>query len=173
MWSLWTRNWFSSGWGIYKFCFVNFQELEMHARAHGIPTTPLTSDTTTALLSSILTVKPSGEGVKIKQEPVDSGCLSNSCGHENQEAMEDYSLPSSCNPSPRSNSMDDDMTDWAGKYSLCNKWTCLSEMQRAEGQHACVLLYDLFLKALRSSESCRDGSLARRYNIMQPCRCPR
>ena len=83
----------------------------MHARAHGIPTTPLTSDTTTALLSSILTVKPSGEGVKIKQEPVDSGCLSNSCGHENQEAMEDYSLPSSSNPSPRSNSMDDDMTD--------------------------------------------------------------
>lgn len=90
---------------------LRVQELEMHARAHGIPTTPLTSDTTTALLSSILTVKPSGEGVKIKQEPVDSGCLSNSCGHENQEAMEDYSLPSSCNPSPRSNSMDDDMTD--------------------------------------------------------------
>lgn len=46
-------------------------------------------------------------------------------------------------------------------------------MQRAEGQHACVLLYDLFLKALRSSESCQDGALPRRYNIMQPCRCPR
>lgn len=83
----------------------------MHARAHGIPTTPLTSDTTTALLSTILSVKPSGEGVKIKQEPVDSGFLSTSCSHESQEAMEDCSLPSSCNPSPRSTSMDDDMTD--------------------------------------------------------------
>lgn len=91
---------------------LRVQELEMHARAHGIPTTPLTSDTTTALLSTILSVKPSGEGgVKIKQEPVDSGFLSTSCSHESQEAMEDCSLPSSCNPSPRSTSMDDDMTD--------------------------------------------------------------
>lgn len=89
----------------------------MHARAHGIPTTPLTSDTTTALLSTILTSKPtSGETVKIKQEPVESssGCSSTkSCSQENQEPMDDYSLPSSCNPSPRSASMDDDMTDWA------------------------------------------------------------
>ncbi|XP_078369501.1 transcription factor E3-like isoform X2 [Oculina patagonica] len=90
---------------------LRVQELEMHARAHGIPTTPLTSDTTTALLSTILTAKPNREVLKIKQEPVDSGCLATQCSHESQEPMDDYSLPSSCNPSPRSASMDDDMTD--------------------------------------------------------------
>lgn len=89
----------------------------MHARAHGIPTTPLTSDTTTALLSTILTTKPTTDKMQIKQEPGDSGCASTPCSRENQEPMEDYSLPSSCNPSPHSASMDDEMTDWAG-----NKW---------------------------------------------------
>lgn len=83
----------------------------MHARAHGIPTTPLTSDTTTALLSTILTVKPAVDALKIKREPVDSGCLATQCSHESQEPMDDYSLPSSCNPSPCSVSMDDEMTD--------------------------------------------------------------
>lgn len=83
----------------------------MHARAHGIPTTPLTSDTTTALLSTILTAKPTTDVMQIKQEPVDSGCVATPCSRESQEPMEDYSLPSSCNPSPRSASMDDDMTD--------------------------------------------------------------
>lgn len=84
----------------------------MHARAHGIPTTPLTSDTTTALLSTILTTKPAGDAIKIKQEPINSSrCLRTSCSQESQEPMEDYSSPSSCNPSPRSTSMDDDMDD--------------------------------------------------------------
>lgn len=90
---------------------LRVQELEMHARAHGIPTTPLTSDTTTALLSTILTAKPTTDVMQIKQEPVDSGCVATPCSRESQEPMEDYSLPSSCNPSPRSASMDDDMTD--------------------------------------------------------------
>lgn len=82
----------------------------MHARAHGIPTTPLTSDTTTALLSTILTAKPTSD-VKIKQEPGDSNVASQ-CSHDGtQEPMDDYSLPSSCNPSPRSSSIDDDMTE--------------------------------------------------------------
>lgn len=88
------------------------QELEMHARAHGIPTTPLTSDTTTALLSSILTAKPTAEALKIKQEPVESSvCRPTSCTQESQEAMDDYSIQSSSNPSPSSSTMDDDMTD--------------------------------------------------------------
>ena len=56
--------------------------------------------------------------MQIKQEPVDSGCVTTPCSRENQEPMEDYSLPSSCNPSPRSASMDDDMTDWAGNTWL-------------------------------------------------------
>ncbi|XP_020603125.1 microphthalmia-associated transcription factor-like isoform X2 [Orbicella faveolata] len=90
---------------------LRVQELEMHARAHGIPTTPLTSDTTTALLSTILTSKPTTDVMQIKQEPVDGGCAATPCSRENQEPMEDYSLPSSCNPSPRSASMDDEMTD--------------------------------------------------------------
>lgn len=86
----------------------------MHARAHGIPTTPLTSDTTTALLSSILTTKSTtGEAVRVKQEPSgsSSGCSgAKSCNQENQEPMDDYSLPSSSNPSPRS-AMDNEMAD--------------------------------------------------------------
>lgn len=91
---------------------LRVQELEMHARAHGIPTTPLTSDTTTALLSSILTAKPTAEALKIKQEPVESSvCRPTSCNQESQEAMDDYSIQSSSNPSPSSSTMDDDMTD--------------------------------------------------------------
>ena len=84
----------------------------MHARAHGIPTTPLTSDTTTALLSTILTTQPNSEALKIKQEPVDNtSCLAKPCQQEVLEPMEDYSLPSSSNTSPRSSTIDDDMTD--------------------------------------------------------------
>lgn len=94
---------------------LRVQELEMHARAHGIPTTPLTSDTTTALLSSILTAKSAtSESVKVKQEPTQnsSRCsASKTSSQDNQEPMEDYSLPSSSNPSPRSPNMDDEMTD--------------------------------------------------------------
>jgi len=78
----------------------------MHARAHGIPTTPLTSDTSTALLSSILTAKPDQKttfqtysAVKIKQEPIDPT--------EAQEAMDSISI-NSRNPSPGSVDMDDD-----------------------------------------------------------------
>ena len=51
----------------------------MHARAHGIPTTPLTSDTSTATLSSVLTATAQSTKnhptsfvvAKIKTEPVD------------------------------------------------------------------------------------------------------
>ena len=86
----------------------------MHARAHGIPTTPLTSDTSTALLSTILTVKqePAAEvsstcsGVRIKQEPADEPS-SVACLMESQEPMEASSVASSRNPSPGSIDMDD------------------------------------------------------------------
>lgn len=78
----------------------------MHARAHGIPTTPLTSDTSTALLSTILTAKAEPKstlascGVKIKQEPIDP--------IEVQEPMDSLSMASSRNPSPGSVDMDDE-----------------------------------------------------------------
>lgn len=75
----------------------------MHARAHGIPTTPLTSDTSTALLSTMLTVKseePQLSCDMIKQEPIDTS--------ESAEAMESYSMASSRNPSPGSVDMDDE-----------------------------------------------------------------
>lgn len=78
----------------------------MHARAHGIPTTPLTSDTSTALLSTILTTKAETKttltncGVQIKQEPIDLS--------ETQEAMDSISMISSRNPSPGSVDMDDE-----------------------------------------------------------------
>ena len=103
----WNYNW-------RRCCCWILQELEMHARAHGIPTTPLTSDTTTALLSSMLTTKATSEAVKVKQEPSDSsGCSATRGRQDSQEPMESYSSPSSCTPSPRSPNMDDDMTDWA------------------------------------------------------------
>ncbi|XP_074619977.1 transcription factor EC-like isoform X2 [Acropora palmata] len=92
---------------------LRVQELEMHARAHGIPTTPLTSDTSTALLSTILSAKQAAnDHVKVKQELAQSSrcAAAKGCSQESQEPMEDYSLPSSSNPSPRSN-MDDEMTD--------------------------------------------------------------
>lgn len=91
---------------------LRVQELEMHARAHGIPTTPLTSDTSTALLSTILSAKQAAnDHVKVKQELAQSSrCAAAKGSQESQEPMEDYSLPSSSNPSPRSN-MDDEMTD--------------------------------------------------------------
>ncbi|XP_031569916.1 microphthalmia-associated transcription factor-like isoform X2 [Actinia tenebrosa] len=84
---------------------LRVQELEMHARAHGIPTTPLTADTSTALLSTVLAVKSEPESqlscdFSIKQEPLDP--------NESAEAMEAYSLASSRNPSPGSVDMDDD-----------------------------------------------------------------
>jgi hypothetical protein len=78
----------------------------MHARAHGIPTTPLTADTSTALLSTMLTVKPeqknqlSNCGIQIKEEPIDLS--------EPTEPMESYSMASSRNPSPGSVEMDDE-----------------------------------------------------------------
>lgn len=86
----------------------------MHARAHGIPTTPLTSDTSTALLSTILSAKQAAnDHVKVKQELAQGSRCAAAKGtsQESQEPMEDYSLPSSSNPSPRSTNMDDEMTD--------------------------------------------------------------
>ena len=85
----------------------------MHARAHGIPTTPLTSDKSTALLSTLLTVKQesaaevtSSCAMKIKQEPVEERS-SVACLMESQEPMESSSIASSRNPSPGSIDMDD------------------------------------------------------------------
>lgn len=85
----------------------------MHARAHGIPTTPLTSDTSTALLSTILAVKQetssevtSSCALRIKQEPVEERS-SVACLMESQEPMEASSVASSRNPSPGSIDMDD------------------------------------------------------------------
>ncbi|EDO44411.1 predicted protein [Nematostella vectensis] len=88
---------------------LRVQELEMHARAHGIPTTPLTSDTSTALLSTLLTVKPEPKSpvstcsVRVKQEPVEV-----EDGSVSHEPMDGCSLASSRNPSPGSIDMDDD-----------------------------------------------------------------
>ena len=86
----------------------------MHAHAHGIPTTPLTSDTSTALLSRMLTTKPKPDLLmpnRIKQEPVDSTTLCGSSIFDTQDSVEDYSM-SSRNPSPGGSiDMEDDMTD--------------------------------------------------------------